>query len=201
MTPETGGDCPESGDRPGGTVGTVTLVRIPGPFDDRPGTGAAPATPTCCCCCCLVTTLTGGTVAALKVHREAELAGKERQARVGATVVAAVTVVLIIPLIYLLAAIDDLLTPTITSPGWLLVILFVVAVMGTWMLWLRLAFRLADAPGFGAWKWSGLFAFAAGLAFTAEALTLGFFIYGQLASIPIAVGTGISYRRRLKSQG
>lgn len=175
------------------------LVRVPGPFD-RPGTAAAPATPTCCCCCCcLITTLSASTYAAVTVHREAEISALEADRRRLVTTAAALVVV-----VGFLPAVLVNLSPVSGwdgVPEWLLLVLWVLPVVATWLVWMRLVLGWAGSPPFPAWWWSTKFALATGLAFMGELVTLGVLFYGQLLAIPAAVLVGVSLRRRLKASG
>ena len=173
------------------------LVRLDGPFD-RPGTAATPATPTCCCCCCLVTTLTASTVAAVTVHREAEIDELDGGRRRLLTAAAAATVCLGGVPVWL-AGVAGAGRALRDAPDGLIITLWVTAVLATWLVWMRLVLGWAGSPARPAWWWSAKFTLATGLAFTAELMTLGLFVYGQLAAIPVAVFVGVVMRRRFKA--
>jgi hypothetical protein len=179
----------------------VRLERLAGPFDDPPAAGAGPATPTCCCCCCcLVTTLTASTVAAVTVHREAEISELGAGRRRLLTVAAAVTVLLgLVPafLAGLVGTTDGLQN----VPDGVLVAALVLSIVGTWLVWLRAVLGWAGAAPRPAWWWSARFTMATAVVFTAELFTLGFVLYGQLAALPVAVVVGVVLRRRLTAAG
>lgn len=175
----------------------MNLVRLPGPFDARID-GPRPATPTCCCCCCcLVTTLTASTMAAVTVHREAEiseLAGSRRR-----LLTAGAALVVVLGLV-LASGLGTGLSH-LGAPDWVVIVLWVSSVLAVWLVWMRLVLGWAGSPPFPAWWWSSKFALAAGLAFTAEVFTIGFLFYGQLAAVPLAVLVGVVMRRRFKASG
>ena len=177
-----------------------TLTRVPGPFDGPGVRPAAPATPTCCCCCCcLITTLTASTYAAVTVHREAEISGLEPNRRWLLTTAAALVVVLgWVPVVLAFGLGESLFE---NLPDWLLIVGWVGSVLGIWLVWLRLVLGWAGSPTFPAWWWSAKFTAVTGVAFTAEVVTLGVLIYGQLLAIPAAVLVGVSQRRRLRASG
>ena len=178
----------------------ATMVRLAGPFDEPHGVAVTPATPTCCCCCCCLNTiLTASTVAAIKVHREAELAGLPTARRWWATIVAALAVVAAYPVFLPVALISDALG--IAPPDWFIAAGSLLLVVGTWAVMLRLAFALADAPARGAWKWTALFVTVTAVAFLGEFFSVGLLLYGQLAAIPVALAVGFWFRRRLHGLG
>lgn len=174
------------------------LVRLDGPFDG-PGRAVSPATPTCCCCCCcLVTTLTASTVAGMTIHRESEISGFDANRRLLLTTAAALVVVLGLAVASLLAWAASAV-PFVSDPDWPIVTLWIVTVLASWLVWMRLVLGLAGSPAPPAWWWSAKFSFATGVAFAAELVTLGFVFYGQLAAIPVAVVVGVVMRRRFKA--
>ncbi|MEJ7845177.1 MAG: hypothetical protein WKF93_05995 [Acidimicrobiales bacterium] len=171
----------------------MTLVRLPGPFDD-PARSAAPATPTCCsccCCCCLVTTATSATLNAVYVNHLA--AAGNRGGREWVTV----GVALALP--FALFAMNRALTVLERSGG-----------ERTFVLGLVLAVVLYAATMAGLFVAAGRrpgSAVASSLAVTAavsaalfiEFITFGFLIWGQLLAIPVPIVAGKMFARSLRN--
>lgn len=157
-----------------------TLVRVPGQFSP-PGTDFVVATPTCCCCCCccLVSSMSFVAYNSAIVIAETRKVGapKQRRFRLG----------LLAGLLPLLALVLAIVLGRVVSP-WATVLAIPAFV--------ALQLKLVDIASGGKRpesvqaKESILMVVAFALVFVAEAISLGFFLVGQLASLiaPFLIG-------------
>ena len=163
------------------------MIRLVNQFDE-PYRRSAVATPSCCCCCCLVTTLTSASLTAVHVDGVAVrnfVRGPRRKA-----IAAAAAISVAVAGVLSFTGLFSWGREGVTWP-----VLVIAAGAGVIVL---ACYRVAGAHLLGATRNAALVVFATMAFFAVEFLAIGFFVYGQLLALPVAIVAGIWLHHRMQ---